>query len=273
MAVSPEIRQFAEEADWEQPEPWLPAKLLKRPRYTALLSPNPHHAQITRLRTTAEELDATIAEVRTLLRANGYTGCAWSVGPSCRPVDLAERLVARGFVPAGPPTFEPHFTAMALAGPPRVPASLPGVDAHLVRSLDEYILAMRVGLAAAGETPEAVDQWVAAAGAGWDHPNRIARLSAILRVDGEVAGVGLASYGHRAVLLGGAAVVEKHRGRGGYRALVAARWEAAVAMGKPALTVHAGAMSRPILERCGFETVCELALYADPGLAEGAPAK
>ena len=38
-----------------------------------------------------------------------------------------------------------------------------------------------------------------------------------------------------------------------YRALVRARWDDAVAAGQPALVVHAGAMSRPILERLGFQ--------------------
>jgi GNAT superfamily N-acetyltransferase len=68
------------------------------------------------------------------------------------------------------------------------------------------------------------------------------------------------------VLLGGGAVLPQYRGRGVYRALVASRWEAAVEMGKPALTVHAGAMSRPILERCGFEEVCRVEVLADTGI-------
>jgi hypothetical protein len=36
---------------------------------------------------------------------------------------------------------------------------------------------------------------------------------------------------------------------------VRARWETAVERGTPALTVGAGAMSGPILERLGFERV------------------
>ena len=48
------------------------------------------------------------------------------------------------------------------------------------------------------------------------------------------------------------------RGQGAYRALVRARWDEAVQVGQPALVVHAGAMSRPILERLGFHAVAEL---------------
>jgi predicted GNAT family N-acyltransferase len=48
------------------------------------------------------------------------------------------------------------------------------------------------------------------------------------------------------------------RGRGAYRALIAARWDEAVARGTPALAVQAQETSRPILERCGFEVVCTM---------------
>lgn len=52
-------------------------------------------------------------------------------------------------------------------------------------------------------------------------------------------------------LFGGATLAE-HRGRGFYRALVAARARFARARGKRILTVDAGPMSAPILERLGF---------------------
>jgi GNAT superfamily N-acetyltransferase len=57
------------------------------------------------------------------------------------------------------------------------------------------------------------------------------------------------------VYLAGGGTRPDRRGRGAYRALVRARWDAAVERGTPALTVGAGAMSRPILERLGFAIV------------------
>ena len=45
--------------------------------------------------------------------------------------------------------------------------------------------------------------------------------------------------------------------RGAYRAVVRARWDEAVRRGTPALAVGAGQMSRPILERLGFEQVLQ----------------
>ena len=54
------------------------------------------------------------------------------------------------------------------------------------------------------------------------------------------------------------AVTPAARNRGVYKALIDARWNDAVAAGTPALTVQAGHMSRPILERLGFVTVAPI---------------
>ena len=61
--------------------------------------------------------------------------------------------------------------------------------------------------------------------------------------------------GGTTVYLAGGATLPDYRGRGAYRALVRARWDAAVERGTPVLTVGAGEMSRPILERLGFSIV------------------
>ena len=58
------------------------------------------------------------------------------------------------------------------------------------------------------------------------------------------------------LLLGGASL-PRVRGRGVYFSLVHARWRDAVARGTPRLVVQAGPMSRPILERLGFEQVLQ----------------
>jgi hypothetical protein len=53
------------------------------------------------------------------------------------------------------------------------------------------------------------------------------------------------------------------RGRGAYRALLRARWDDAVALGTPVLITQGGSMSRPILERLGFERVGEVHMLVD----------
>lgn len=76
-------------------------------------------------------------------------------------------------------------------------------------------------------------------------------------LDGELVGSARAFFSPRGVLLAGGSTLPAARGRGVYRALVRARWDDAVEAGLPALVVHAGAMSRPILERLGFEQVLQ----------------
>ena len=60
--------------------------------------------------------------------------------------------------------------------------------------------------------------------------------------------------GHFAGLWGGSTLAA-YRGRGLYTALLAARVREARARGVPYLTIDAGAMSRPIVARHGFEVI------------------
>ena len=61
----------------------------------------------------------------------------------------------------------------------------------------------------------------------------------------------------------GSSVVPEFRGRGVYRALVAARVAALREMRRPLVTIHAlSHSSAPICTRLGFESVCELRGYA-----------
>ena len=71
-------------------------------------------------------------------------------------------------------------------------------------------------------------------------------------------------------LFGGSTLPEA-RGRGAYRALVAARWEDAVARGTPVLVTQASPMSRPILGRLGFREVCQIRILLDAFGAESVP--
>lgn len=61
----------------------------------------------------------------------------------------------------------------------------------------------------------------------------------------------------------GGATIAAARSRGAYRALIAARWEEGRRRGTPTLITQAGAMSRPILERLGFEEVVQIRIFLD----------
>jgi len=89
-------------------------------------------------------------------------------------------------------------------------------------------------------------------------------------VDGRPVGFAMSAVAPEGLLLGGSGVLASARGRGAYRALLSARWESAVALGTPVLVIQAGMMSRPILERCGFEQVCRIEVLEDPAMGRGA---
>lgn len=87
-------------------------------------------------------------------------------------------------------------------------------------------------------------------------PERISMFCAYL--DGQPVGSGWTSYpdGSRFPELHGGAVLAAHRGSGVYSRLFDVRFEEAKARGYGHMTVDAAPMSRPILERIGFQHVC-----------------
>lgn len=263
MPIIPDdVRQLAEEPEAFFGKPVPPARTLVLPRYTLGFAPTPTQAIVSIVRTTAGELDGLIAEVRGHLRAAGYSRVVWNLGPSCRPEGLEAALVARGFFPAKDEPYEPELTAMALVAPP--PAPPPGIEARRVRDLDEYVRSMRIAVSMMGATEAETGGWLAAAPDLWAPEDGPARYTHVAFVDGEMVGFAWAVPTRAGLMLAGSSVLQAARGRGAYRGLVAARWATAVALGTPALAIQAGAMSRPVLARCGFEEVCRLAVLQDP---------
>ena len=82
-------------------------------------------------------------------------------------------------------------------------------------------------------------------------------------IEGEVVGTAVAVLGPAGVNMFGGSVLPSARGRGVYRALTQARWDLAAANDTPALTIQAGRMSRPIVERLGFQLVGTITVYVD----------
>ena len=82
-------------------------------------------------------------------------------------------------------------------------------------------------------------------------------------LDGEIVCTGTAAPTPQGLLLFGGATLPRARGRGAYRALVRARWDDAVSRASPALITQGGSISRPILERLGFEPVGHVHMLVD----------
>jgi hypothetical protein len=261
-SLSKPVRQFAEEPDQFLPEQALPLRRVRAPSFVLTFWPT--QSSISEIRSTDDELDETIEHARRLVTENGQTRTTWAVGPSCRPVGLATRLGARGFVPALPP-LEPSLTAMALVTPP--PAPPDDVEAKLVTNFDDYVVAFRIGHAAFGVPEDVAAKQLAALPDMWTRYDRMNRFAHLAFIDGEPIGSSFTLAGTIGLVLNGSSVLPEARGRGAYRALVAARWAQAVELEKPALVVQAGSMSAPILARCGFQPICVLDLLDDPVLA------
>jgi GNAT superfamily N-acetyltransferase len=82
-------------------------------------------------------------------------------------------------------------------------------------------------------------------------------------LEGELVSAGTSAPTLHGLLLYGGATLPHARGRGAYRALLRARWDEAVAQGAPTLITQGGSMSRPILERLGFEPIGHVHMLLD----------
>jgi GNAT superfamily N-acetyltransferase len=219
--------------------------------------PVPWATVVQRLRLYAGDVEGTVAEIRRLVRSRGRTSCTWEVAGSATPADLRERLLALGCVP----DREPYAVGMVLRRPPEWPDS-PGVVARRIETAAELRRSVEIA-AVAFETPDDErDQLLATV------DDRLAEqglrgATYLAWVDGEPVARAYAAYTEHGLILFGGATLPDARGRGAYRALVRARWEDAVARGTPALVTHAGAMSRPILRRLGFEELAEIWILLD----------
>jgi GNAT superfamily N-acetyltransferase len=146
----------------------------------------------------------------------------------------------------------------------RQPDAVDGIDVHKVSNFDEHREAAELTWRSFGFTdaqkaelrPKLRERYEQVRTT--DPSGRFVAL-----VDGRVVGSGSSAYLPGCVYLLGGNVAEEARGRGVYRALVRARWDEAVERGTPALVVQAGQMSRPILERLGFETICRVHAFLD----------
>ena len=200
-------------------------------------------------------VEPALSEARSILAERGKSQCAWFVPEACSPAGLAEWLRTCGMISYEEPPLEPRFAAM-VAVAPSAPGP-PGVEARLARNFEEYQAGARVAgtaFALSEEDRRALDAQELLL---WEleTSGRSPQRSFVARVNGDIVGSAGAVIGANAVYLSGGSTGEDMRGRGVYRALVTARWDAAVESGTPALTVAAGRMSRPILERLGFTIV------------------
>jgi GNAT superfamily N-acetyltransferase len=223
-------------------------------RFTLCMSAGSRWNTVQRQHFRADEIDDVLGEVRALLRARARDRTQWEIGSAAEPPDLVELLLERGLVR----DKEPYAAALLLtAEPPRGP---PEIVARRVESFEEFAAAHAVQAEAFGMPEDELAESRATLPERWrDTPN----VMHAAWLDGDLVAAGTCAPTRHGLLLYGGATLERARGRGAYRALLRARWDEAAARGTPALMTQAGAMSRPILERLGFEPVGHVHMLLD----------
>jgi len=253
--MTPTLRDLAEDAFAYMEGPTI--EFDRRPEFVLRNGPNPHPMYGMVLRPRLRDVDAALASARSWFAERGRKQYTWMVADSSVPSDLIEQLQARGLTPDA----DPVFAGMVLEHEPEAVA---GVEVRKVTTYEESLAGMMLSWKSFEFTPAQIEEGTKT------HRKRYELWKEfqggdnfIALVDGEIVGAGGTAYLAPGVYLAGGNVAEHVRGRGVYRALVRARWDEAVRRGTPALVVQAGKMSRPILERLGFETVCEARVFID----------
>jgi GNAT superfamily N-acetyltransferase len=206
-----------------------------------------------------DDVAATLKMVRNRF-SGGRKAYGWVTGPLTRPHDLGERLVASGLKKID------EMAGMVLT------------DLAVPIAVDPKIDVREGSLHEAQAASEMM-------GRAYDMPEEVARFFNVLLamngskvknsgyfayVDGGTEPVGWSYLVYLPdspiVLLGGAATLPEHRGRGIYSALVAKRLADARADGRSAAVIQAvRSTSAPIAAKLGFREVCGLEFYAWDG--------
>ena len=225
---------------------------LETARYTLCMGPGKTWNTVQRQRFPVEEVDEVLSEVRAYLRGRGRPSTQWEVGSSA-PARLVEALLERGVEKDS----DPFAVAVVLrAAPPRVE----GIEARRVETFEEFAAANAVQWEAFDSNEAEIAEARELLPSLWE---KGARLTHAAWLGGEIVSAGTCVPTEHGLLLYGGATVPRARGRGAYRALLRARWDEAVERDTPALITQGGSMSRPILERTGFERVGHVHMLID----------
>jgi len=236
-----------------------PGLLIDRtPERVVTLQPNfpiPGPNNVSLVRCAPDRVAPVVAEVRELAGRRGLR-CMWTLDPDARPADLPDRLADCGIA------YEDEVAVMVLPADAALAPADPRVElVDALRDVDTFREAEAVQAAGFGGGP--VDGQDGRYADNRADPRRHFLLA---RLDGELAGAGWATVHEDGVYLNGGAVAPRFRGRGVYRALVAARLELARRTGAPGLAVWARPdTAAPILARWGFTEVGRVRMFEDRG--------
>jgi GNAT superfamily N-acetyltransferase len=226
--------------------------------YYLLHSPNPHHLHGLVLRPRlGDDVEAIVGEVRQWFGGRQRRRFTWLVGTSATPSDLRERLLALG---AEGDASEPVYAGMVITEPP---PPVEGLEARPVATFQEFAAARELSWDAVRMDEATRESARARLREAWDEYQEIDILVFATFVNGRPVACGGVSFTPYGGYLAGAGTHLDYRGRGCYRALVRARWDAAAARGTPVVAAQAGKMSQPILHRLGFRQLATVHALVD----------
>lgn len=207
----------------------------------------------------AGEVHRAVLETRTIAREAERSRVTWWVGELATPDDVVDLLAAEGLVPD---EEEPLLGSLVLQQPPV--GDPPAVEASPVETLDDFLAAQEIDLITMGLPEDERERLMAGNAEHWEHLQADGIIATFLaRAEGRPVAFARSAYGRDGVALLGGGTLEADRGHGYYTALVHARWNDAVDRGTPLLCTQAGKLSRPILERVGFERLGDIRVLVD----------
>jgi GNAT superfamily N-acetyltransferase len=222
-------------------------QVIVRPGWRQLITPSVKRGgfnDVSLAQLREDEADAVIAAT---IAEYKRIGCkfVWRVGPDSTPRDLPERLARTGLT---------YGLGLGMARSTEMDVAHVEVERVDESTIDVFSDTLAAGW---GQDPAVAREVNRLALAAPSHQFWLARCG------GEPAATAGSVLFAKSIYLIGGVTLEKFRGRGLYRALVAARLAFARSRGVMLATSIARAeTSAPILERLGFETLCRFDNYS-----------
>ncbi len=256
MAAFSQLAEFAK-GHRQRPSPGV--EIVVTPRYQLQLVrdfPIPGPNSVSWIRCGEAEVEDMIREVRAIAAARNLP-LAFILDPDTQPADLGERLLALGLT-----ADDDGDKSAVMVLPATAHLEAAHVDGLVIQSgladLESFTAAERVAAEAFEGVPFGEPMHIDAQRElrFANHCATAGRHIVLATVDGEPAGSGsMTVFAPDGTQMNGGAVRPRFRGRGVYRATVAARLQIARERGAAGLFVWGGRMSRPILAGLGFKAV------------------
>jgi GNAT superfamily N-acetyltransferase len=216
-------------------------------------SPLAYHNCVVRADLSPDEVDAAIAASIAAFRAHGVPG-SWHLGPSARPAELGDRLVAHGFVPGEEPGMAVDLRTLVAVPEPT------GLRIGRVRdttALDNWTAVLARGF---GEG-EREATWVAAMYRRLGYGETSAWRHYLAWLDGEPVGTATLFLAAGVAGIYFVCTDPRYRGRGIGAAVTSVPLRDAHALGYRVGILGASSMGYPVYRRLGFRDYCTLGVY------------